>query len=202
MRPNSRYLISGSLLALCIAPALRAELPGANSQPRSDAVGTSHGVPTHQRTIQPTGSGAGAGMWIAPVDGLGFASAQLSDDAGNIRYTMRANLLPSGPVPPGMDEQGGFLGLLFEVDANGKKTQVAELTGKWIRHPNGFGEFGVEAMVVTGDRNQPMVSAGQIEGALLPPGILPGPSVEPAEGDDPDPAAPGELVLRWTLRID
>jgi hypothetical protein len=200
MRPISKLLLSAGALAACLAPALQAELSGAQLQPFLDTQ-ASDSVPGSTLTqFLPAGSGTGCGIWIAPTESAGFASAQLYDVAGRLRYTMRANLLPAQSNLPGLDVQGGFLGVLFLVDRIGNKTKVADISGKWVRHADGFGEFGVEMVVHTGNRDQPQVSAGVIEGALLPPGIMPGPGYVPVEGDqDESGPAVGQLALQWVI---
>lgn len=206
MRPHSRILLSSGAFAAFLAPALHAQvhakLSGALARPSAVVQTTMSAGAAARQMILPTrlgDSGFGAGMWIPPTDLPGFASAQLFDDAGHLRYTMRASLLPAQSGPPTMDQQGGFLGQLFSVDASGRKSALAEISGKWIRHPNGWGEFDVEVLVESGDRNQTLVSIGQIQGSLLPPGIIPGPGIERADRDEVDPAAPGELVLMWSI---
>jgi len=132
---------------------------------------------------------------------IGFASAKLYDGFGNHRYTMRANLIPGLPPPPNMDAQGGFLGQLFSVDGRGRKVAMAEVSGKWIRHPNGWGEFEVDVLVPTGDKRQPLVAIGAIQGSLVPSGIMPMTvdRTQLAAGEPIDLTAPGELVLMWTI---
>lgn len=198
MRSISKVLLSCGALAACLAPALQAEKSGAQLQPKDSATTqTDSGATQHQ--FLPVGSGSGAGFWIAPTDSAGFASAQLYDAAGRVRYTMRANLLPAGSGLPGMDEQGGFLGVLSAVDRIGNKTKVADISGKWIRHADGFAEFGVEIMIQTKDGDQPLVSVGAIDGALLPPGIMPLLDYEPVDDEGEAGAAVGQLVLQWAI---
>jgi hypothetical protein len=198
MQPVSRIILSAALLA----PALQADVSRTLARPRTTLSATVSGVaPAHfgAHLANLGDSGFGAGMWIPPTDLPGFASAQLFDGMGHLRYTMRASLLAAQAGPPTMDQQGGFLGLLFSVDASGQKSPAAQISGKWIRHPNGWGEFDVEVLVESGDRNQPLVSIGQIQGSLLPVGIIPGPGIEPIDGGEVDPSAPGELVLMWSI---
>ena len=203
MRPISRILLSCGGFAAFLAPMLQAQAPSLSVKTHALAAGTVHSISPNRPPLQPTflgDSGFGAGSWIpASLRTLGFASAQLFDEAGRERYTMRASLLPAQSGLPGMDQQGGFLGQLFSVDGAGRKTAFAEVSGKWIRHPNGIGEFDVEVIGWSGDRNQPYVSLGSIQGSLLPPGIMPGPDMEPVDEDGTIPALPGELVLVWNI---
>src|SRR5262245_42652150 len=147
MRPLSRILLSAGACAAFLAPALPAL---AAESTVSSGAGAGALIPPSLGD-----SGLGSGMWIPPTDSSGFASAKLFDVYGRLRYALRASLLPAQKGPPGMDEQGGFLGQLSSVDASGARTPFAEVSGKWIRHPNGWGEFDVEVDVWSGDRNQP-----------------------------------------------
>ena len=192
MRPISRMLLFSGACAALLAPAMHAQLAsktvGAARDPRAP--------------VYTDDSGFGAGTWIpATASSLGFASAKLYDGFQNHRYTLRANLIPGLPPPPGMDEQGGFLGTLSSVDALGRRKVVAEVSGKWIRHPNGWGEFDVEVLVPGADARQPLVAIGQIQGSLVPAGIMP--MVADRTGLAGDEAhetvMPGELVLMWSI---
>lgn len=203
MRPTSRILLCSSVFAAFLAPELRASTTGVLARrPTAVISATVSGTtaPRRQAHLAPLGdSGRGAGMWLPATDLPGFASAQLFDGAGRLRYTMRASLLPAQSVPAGMDQQGGFLGELSSVDAAGRKAPMAKISGKYIRHPNGWGEFEVEVLVESGDRLQPLVSIGQIQGSLLPPGVIPAPGVEPFDEGEVEPVLPGELVLIWSI---
>lgn len=192
MRPLSRILISSSACALLLAPAL---LAGSDAK-RS-------GASVHSGAAATLGdSGFGAGMWIPATNTPGFVSARLYDGEANLRYALRANLVPGQLPPPGMDQQGGFLGVLLAVDARGAKSVRAQVSGKWILHPNGWGEFDVDVLVPTGDKNQPLVSIGAIQGSMLPPGIMPSPDagdVDTVAGQKDQAAESGEVVLMWSI---
>ena len=203
MRPLSRILLSASSLAALLAPALMAETAG-TLRSRPDATNARSGRTPGNLHDANTSSGFGAGMWIAPTDLMGFASAQLYDAAGNVRYTMRANLLPAQAVPRGMDLQGGFLGILFRVEANGERVLVADVSGKWIQTGAETAEFDVDVMARTGDDLRPFEVIGRIQGALLPANVIPaagGPGIEPVDDlDEPDgPSSPGHLALSWVI---
>jgi len=146
-------------------------------------------------------------MWIPATNTPGFLSARLYDGEANLRYSLRANLVPGQLPPPGMDQQGGFLGVLLAVDARGAKSVMAQVSGKWILHPNGWGEFDVEVLVPSGDKGQPLVSIGSIQGSMLPPGVMPSALVvDPDAGvstvtgeEKAEAPESGEVVLMWTI---
>jgi hypothetical protein len=111
-----------------------------------------------------------------------------------------------------MDLQGGFLGVLLAVDAKGAKSVVAQVSGKYIVHANGWGEFDVEVLVPSAEKGQPLVAIGVIQGTMLPPGIMPsfgpgaGAGPAPSQGTGADTAAEpkdevesGELVCIWSI---
>ena len=191
MQPISRMLLFSAASAALLAPAMHAR-----------PVSESAGATDPRAQVYLDDSGLGSGHWLPATDGMGFASAKLYDGFGNHRYTMRANLIPGLPPPPNMDEQGGFLGQLFSVDGRGRRVAMAEISGKWTRHPNGWGDFDVEVLVPTGDKRQPLVAIGAIQGSLLPPGIMPMTMdrTQLAGGEKIDePTVPCELVLMWTI---
>jgi hypothetical protein len=196
-------LLSSGACALVLAPALLAD-------PR-DPKQSDNPVQT-LRSATLGDSGFGAGMWIEATNTPGFVSARLYDTDLNLRYSLRANLLPALPPPPGMDLQGGFLGVLLAVDAKGGKSVVAQVSGKYIRHANGWGEFDVEVLVPSADKNQPLVSIGTIQGSMLPPGVIAcfgpeaGEGIAPSQGAGVDTAAAskdevesGEVVCIWSI---
>jgi hypothetical protein len=204
MQATSRILIAGCALAALLAPAIQAELSSTHARP----AGTPKARPAAFQAnpgghVAQTDSGFGAGFWIAPTDSVGFASAQLYDGSGRVRYAMRANLLPAAPSLPYEDQQGGFLGTLLGVDANGGKTVIAGVSGKWIRHASGMGEFGLDIVLDTGDPNQPTVDIGQIDGALLDQNTVPMVMEQPGldtEPVDDGPATQGYLCLQWSIQ--
>jgi hypothetical protein len=203
MQPLSRILLSSGACALFLAPVLLAD--------QRDAKQTGTPVQTgHSATLGD--SGFGAGLWIPATSTLGFVSARLYDADLNLRYSLRANLLPGGPSLPGMDQQGGFLGVLLGTDAKGGKSVVAQVSGKYILHPNGWGEFDVDVLVPNADKNQPPVSIGVIQGSMLPPGVMPcfgqGGGAGPAQSQGPgadtvagskDEVEGGEVVCIWNI---
>jgi len=186
MRPLFRVLLSVGAIAAFLAPAF----PRAAAETTLSDSGSGALLPPSTFLGD---SGLGSGMWIPPTELPGFASARLFDGYGHLRYTMRASLLPVLPGPPNMDQQGGFVGQLFAVDANGNKSELGQVSGKWIRHPSGEGEFDVEVLVWSGDRNQPLLSIGSIQGVLGPLRIL------PVEGDGAVITPSGEIVLMWSI---
>ena len=203
MRPLSRILLSSGAFAAFLAPMVLAQSPSLSVKTHALATGSIARFSPNRPPIQPTfvgDSGRGFGTWIPPSSGsLGFAGAQLWDEAGHLRYTMRASLLPAQRGLPGMDQQGGFLGELSSVDGSGRKTAFAEVSGKWIGHSDGSGEFDVEVLAWSGDRNQPRISIGSIQGVLFAPGTIPGPDIQPVDEDGTEPAYPRDLVLAWSI---
>lgn len=195
MRPLSRILLSSGACALILAPALLAQRGAKQS-----------GAPVHSGTSATLGdSGFGAGMWIPATNTLGFVSARLYDGDANLRYALRANLVPGLPSLPGMDQQGGFLGVLLAVDAKGGKSVIAQVSGKWILHPNGWGEFDVDVLVPSAEKGQPLVSIGVIQGSMLPPGIMPSALVVNPDvagtvaGPKAEAPESGEVALMWSI---
>ncbi|MFN0007384.1 MAG: hypothetical protein ACKVXR_05700 [Planctomycetota bacterium] len=191
MRPLPRILLSSAACALILAPGLLAHRHTKQS-----------GAPVQSGASSTLGdSGFGAGMWIPATNELGFLSARLYDGDANLRYSLRANLVPGGPSLPGMNQQGGFLGVLLAVDAKGGKSVVAQVSGKWVRYPNGWAEFDVEVLVPSGDKNQPLASIGVIQGSMLPPGLVPAPDsgADTVAGEKDEAPASGEVVLMWSI---
>jgi hypothetical protein len=150
------------------APAATAGIPGAHLRaPTNGGSGSTGDIPVH---VLPAGSGFGSGTWQLPATGMGWASAEILDPSGRLRYVMRANLVRSGEIPPiGMPEQGGFLGVLLLVEGNSVREPVATIEGKWYRELDGSGAFGVDILVPTEHLDHPMVDIGTIQGVLRAP---------------------------------
>jgi hypothetical protein len=194
MKILSRSLLFAAAFSAVLAPALLAELPGARLRP----VG-SHSLSLKARPadLLPTGSGTGSGLWIAPTDVNGFASAKLYDSTGRQRYSLRATMVYFVPDNGNGDVQGGFFGVLLASSKGGKMGPVAEVNGTWIRHADGSGHFSADIVANSGGGS--MVTIGQLAGSLQSPFVMPGPHVDPY--DEPGDSAPrrARLAMNWTI---
>jgi len=150
-------------LVAAIVPAAVLGLPGVLQAASEPGIG----IPTR---VLPEGAGLAAGSWRLPGQGSGSATLDLFGESGNLMYVVRASLLRSGEFPPeGMPEQGGFLGTLILVEADGSRSAVAEVAGKWVRESNGTGTFGADIRVRTERLDEPYMTIGAIEGVLRAP---------------------------------
>jgi hypothetical protein len=192
MRPLSRLLISGAALAAALAPALRAEVR--LSSLHALAVAAPQAPATNPGHLLPIGSGDGTGLWIAPTDTVGLASANLYDDSGRLRFTLRASLTRYMPANGMTNEQGGLFGVLFSVDRNGVKKLAGQVVGTWVRHVDGTGNFGLQILARSKNPSFPLVQVGAIEGVLSAPLPAPVGHLHPY-----DPAAPAKLTLTWEI---
>jgi len=168
MRRLARFLMSPAAILAASVPAAAAVLRGAHAIERARTPpGAEPLIPAH---ALPSGAGFGAGTWRLPAAGSGYATAELRDPSGRLRYVVRADLVRTPEFPPeGMPEQGGFQGVLLAVRGPGLREPVAQVSGTWILEPDGSGAMGAAILAPSEDVEHPLIEIGRIEGVLRAP---------------------------------
>jgi hypothetical protein len=167
MRRPARFLMSTAAILAASVPAAAGVLRGAHAIDRARTPpGAEPLIPAH---ALPSGAGFGAGTWRLPAAGSGYATAELRDPSGRLRYVVRADLVRSPEFPPeGMPEQGGFQGVLLAVRGRVREP-VAQVSGTWILEPDGTGAMGAAILAPSEDVEHPLVEIGRIDGVLRAP---------------------------------